>query len=139
MVNYERNIKHECAEYAYKCIEDILGFNDDIQRKYRSEVMSTGTRIKSSGLMQTLAFYCSKEDPHFLKLTLHILKWILKDIQIDGKFLNPLAWNENKEETLRIFSFLLKESDEKMIYYTQRALDVTEWLKRFADARLKKE
>ena len=138
MANEERNIKHECAEYAYQSVEDIINLNnEDIQKKYRSEVMSTGARIKGSGLMQTLAFYSSKDEPHFLKLTLHLLKWILKDEQVNGKSLNTEKWDEDKEQTMKIFSFLLNKTDGEMIYYTQMALDVTEWLKRFSDARLK--
>ena len=137
MANIERNIIHECAEYAYRCVEDIMNRNEDIQKKYRSEVMSTGTRIKGSGLMQTLAFYCSKDELHFLKLTLHLLKWILKDEQVNGKSLNTEKWDEDKEQMMKIFSFLLNKPDDEMIYYTQMALDVTEWLKRFSDARLK--
>ncbi len=137
MASGERNIKHECAEYAYKCVDDILINDPNIQGKYHSEIMSTGTRIKGSGLMQTLAFYCSKEDPHFLKLTLHLLKWILKDRPFNGSLLDTSQWDEDKSGVMKIFSVLLNESDEEMIYYTQRALDVTEWLKRFADARLK--
>jgi len=87
--------------------------------------------------MQTLAFYSSKDEPHFLKLTLHLLKWILKDEQVNGKSLNTEKWDEDKEQTMKIFSFLLNKTDGEMIYYTQMALDVTEWLKRFSDARLK--
>ena len=138
-MNSERNIKHQCAEYAYRCVEDVINFRQgtDLQKKYRSEVMSTGTRILGSSLMQTLAFYSSKEEPHFLKLNLHLLKWILKDESVNGKHLNPAKWDEDRKEMIKILSFLLTKSDDEIMYYTQRALDVTEWLKRFSEARLK--
>lgn len=137
MATIERNIKHECAEYAYRCVEEIKKNHSNIKDKYLSEVMSTGTRISGSGLMQTLAFYLSKEEPHFKKLTLHILKWVLKDIPVNGKTLDLSIWDEDKKETFKIFSFLLNKPDEEMIYCTERALDVTQWLSRFARAMLK--
>ncbi len=140
----ERNIKHQCARYAYDCIEDMISEPADRQREYRSEVMSTGTRIHGSGLLQTLTFYCSKmsgkgdnEKPHFRKLALHMLKWILKDEKIDGG-LSLSEWNEDVSGVWKLYSVLLNaDSDEKMIFYTERARELTDWLKRFADARLK--
>ncbi|NCO68465.1 MAG: type III-B CRISPR module-associated protein Cmr5 [Nitrospirae bacterium CG_4_10_14_0_8_um_filter_41_23] len=139
----ERNIKHQCAEYACKCIENIVNNHSSIQKDYRSEVMSTGTRIYGSGLMQTLTFYCSKMDKHehFKKLLLHLLYWILDGESFNGKTINAetAKWDENKENVLKIFTALLKKQDDGMIYYTQRAMNITEWLKRFADVRLKKD
>ncbi len=141
----ERNIKHQCARYAYDCIEEISKLPGE-QTEYRSQVMSTGTRIHGSGLMQTLTFYCSKmegkdgrEKIYFRKLALHLLKWVLKDEKVNGGL--PLSkWNEDNTATWKIYSFLLNtDSDEKMIYYTERAKELTVWLKRFADARLRKD
>lgn len=132
----ERNVKHECAEYAYKCITKVLESskanpNIDIQKDYRSEVMSTGTRIHSAGLMQTLAFYCSKikgDKLHFSKLALHIMEWILRNEKLG-----------NSGEPLPLLELLLGQPDDKMMYFTEEAMEVTQWLKRFADARLEKE
>jgi len=149
MTNEEKNLKHQCAEYAFRCVDDILNNqNSQTQKEYRSEVRSTGTRIYGSGLMQTLAFYSSKMDdkgeenhPHFRKLSLHILKWLLKDENIDGIIIDTSIskWDEDKNHTINLFSKLLNKSDEDMIYYTQRAMEVTGWLARFADAKLKKK
>ena len=127
----ERNIKHECAEYAYKCITKVMETNSSVQKDYRSEVMSTGTRIHSAGLMQTLTFYCSKisdKKPHFKELALHIMKWILRGEK-------PIS----SGEPLPLLEFLLGQPDDKMMYFTEEAMEVTQWLKRFADARLEKE
>ena len=127
----ERNIKHKCAEYAYRCITDISGEEPAVQTDYRSEVMSTGTRIYSTGLMQTLTFYCSKikeGKPHFEKLSLHVTKWILRSDKLG-----------NEMATLQLLEFLLNQPDDKMMYFTQEAMEVTQWLKRFADAKLEKK
>lgn len=144
MASQERNLKHQCAEYAYRCIKDVIDNHSALQKDYRSEVMSTGTKIKGSGLMQTLAFFLSKMDkqPHFKPLTLHLLKWVLDEETIDDTTLKASdvsSWDESKEETLKMFEILLKKSDIDMIHYTQRVLNVTGWLKRFADARLREE
>ena len=128
----QRNLQHDRARYAYKSIKEVPA---QIQKDYRSEVMSTPVRIHDAGLMQTLAFYCSKmkldesgeeKNPHFSMLALHIMKWILNDE----------AERRGKKDALKLFSSLLTCSDEEMILHTQEAIEVTQWLKRFADARI---
>lgn len=143
----DKNIKHECAHYAYQCIENIIKNHNSIQKDYRSEVMSAGTKIHDAGLMQTLAFFCSKmkiennkeKNPHFRKLTLHIMKWILREEKVKNLNVDTTKWDEDKNKTIELFEFLLNQSDEKMMHLTQEALEVITWLKRFADARLEKK
>ena len=138
----QRNLQHDRAKYAHDCIENVLAKEKEkafegISEKYKSEVMSTPVRIHDAGLMQTLAFYCSKmkvengkeKNPHFSMLALHIMKWILNDE----------AERTGREDALNLFSSLLDQSDEEMILHTQEAIEVTQWLKRFADARIEKE
>ncbi len=131
----QRNLQHDRTRYAYESIKAVPA---RVQKDYRSEVMSTPVRIHDAGLMQTLAFYCSKmkldesgkeKNPHFSMLALHIMKWILND-EAEGK---------GREDALNLFSSLLACSDEEMILHTQEATEVTQWLKRFADAMLEKE
>lgn len=145
----DRDIKHQCAEYAYRCIEDIENYIPDIKEDYRSEVMNIGTRIYGSGLMQTLTFLCSKMEidkngqekkPYFRKLALHLLKWMLDKKEGCSVVAETATWDEPKDKTLELFKALLNEKNvEEIIYCTQRAMEVSEWLKRFADARLKKD
>jgi CRISPR type III-B/RAMP module-associated protein Cmr5 len=144
----DRDIKHQCAEYAYRCIEDVVNFEPDIKEDYRSEVMNTGTRIYGSGLMQTLTFLCSKieiekngreEKPHFRKLALHLMKWILDEKEGVSVVAEIATWDDSKDKTLELFKGLLNEKNvDELIYYTQRAMEISEWLKRFADAKLKR-
>ncbi|MHA1216773.1 MAG: type III-B CRISPR module-associated protein Cmr5 [Candidatus Thorarchaeota archaeon] len=135
-----RSTKHDCAAYAYSCISDILANLKDCQDKYRSEVMSTGTRIHEAGLMQTLAFYCSKmkEDssPHFQRLALHLMKWILRGAEVKGRAVDTSRWDDDRQRTLSLFEVLLEQRDESMMLLTADAKEVAQWLKRFADARL---
>lgn len=135
------NIKHECAHYAYKCIDDVLGTIKDSQRDYRSEVRSTATRIHDAGLMQTLAFYCSKmnDKKHFERLALHIMKWILRADKVENESVDTSRWDDGKAGILKFLRFLLDQSDEKMMMLTAEATEVTQWLARFADARLKEK
>lgn len=133
------NIKHKCAMYAYECItEDIIKTESQIQEKYLSEIRSTATRIHDSGLLQTLAFYCSKkEDEHFKKLSLHIMKWILQDETINGANINIRKWDENQQIVLDFMALLLNKNDEEIMLKTGEAMEVSQWLSRFAVARLK--
>jgi len=129
------NLKHRCAKYAYNCIDELK--DPDIKGKYLSEVKSTAAKIYGSGLMQTLTFYLSKKDePHYRKLLLHLLNWIL-----DGETINSCTITcdlpRGDNELITLFNEMLKTTPDKMMFYTQRALMVCEWLSRFADAKLK--
>jgi len=132
------NLKHKCAEYAYKCIYKCIAEVEDqtIKGKYLSEVKSTSAKIYGSGLMQTLTFYFSKNEPHYRKLLLHLLNWIL-----DGETINHRTITcdspRGDNELITLFNAMLKTPPDKMMFYTQRALMVCEWLSRFADAKLK--
>jgi CRISPR type III-B/RAMP module-associated protein Cmr5 len=137
----ETNVKHECARYAYKCIRDVTDNIKPKQGKYRSEVRSTGTRIHDAGLMQTLAFYCSKvnDEVHFKKLALHIMKWTLRNEKVGGQDVDTSKWEEGSDAVLKLFEHLLNQSVEKIIMFTADATEVVQWLSRFAEAKLEKE
>jgi CRISPR-associated protein Cmr5 len=132
---FENNIEHERADYAYKCIKDILDNHNGIKDKYRSEVLQTAIRIYNAGLMQTLTFYCSKmpNDEHFRKLSLHLMKWILRDELTT----NRETWTENIGQTWQLFNTILNHPNN-LIVYTERTKTVVVWLKRFADGRIEK-
>lgn len=140
----ERNIRHECAKYAYECITDVVELSkkdSGIQKDYRSEVLSTGTRIHNAGLLQTLTFYCSKikdNKPHFERLSSHIMEWILRNEKTGVSAVNASS-RKDEGKPLKLLEFLLDQPDNRMIYFTREAMEVTQWLKRFAEARLEKE
>lgn len=122
----DRNLDHDRALYAYKCVEKIEGSGDETEKKYRSAVLASGALIQKSGLMQTLAFYISKKDKeHYKQLAGHILHW---DYVYGGT-----------ELPLDTYQKLLNLSDEEVMYRTQEAKSLILWLKRFAEAMLKGE
>jgi len=131
------NLKHARAEYAYRCVTDVLRLGDQV-KKYKTLILNTPVRIQSSGLMQTLAFSCSKmeKNPHHQQLVLHMAKWVLRDKAIRGIAIDTRSWEENRDETMGLFELLLSQPDEVMMQFTREALEVTQWLKRFADARI---
>lgn len=138
----EKNLEYERADYAYKCIQDVIDHHDSIKKEYRSELLQTPARIYNSGLLQTLTFYCSKMEVdektkkknHFIPLNLHIMKWILRD-----ELSLPLdQWGEGPNEIWNMYkSKILAQPDQKM-RYTDRAMSVIVWMKRFADGMIEK-
>ncbi|MEW6088970.1 MAG: type III-B CRISPR module-associated protein Cmr5 [bacterium] len=123
MPEQERNLEHKRAEYAFKCISEIIELkNPKYEAQYRSVALSSGVLIQKSGLMQALAFYISKKE-HHKKLAEHILKWIqCPGINVELQF-----------------QCLLNISDEDMVRKTMETRDFISWLKRFAEGRLRKE
>ena len=124
----DRNLDHDRALYAYKCVEEIQTIGGDTETKYRRAVLSSGALIQKSGLMQTLAFYISKKDKEYYEqLAGHILH--LKHVggTTEGDLLNAYK------------KLLDCSAEEDMLYKTQEAKALILWLKRFAEAMLKGE
>jgi CRISPR type III-B/RAMP module-associated protein Cmr5 len=132
--NYELNLEHERAEYALGCINSIkeLPFDGKFKKDYASEVKQTRARLRTAGLLQTLAFYCSKmkdkerseQKKHFVYLVTHLLGYILTTPS--GEVSANNAW--------KLYRKLLEETKEpaQLMDYTQRARSITRWLMRFA-------
>jgi len=135
------NQEHKRASYAYRCIKDIenLSFpnHEKHEKKYRSLVESLPTRLQTIGLMQTLAFNCAKmkngDNIYFVKLNLHIMKWLLGESE-------STTWNENAAAVYTTFTtkLLPQLGTEKLMIHSRQAIDLAIWLKRFAEASLKK-
>ncbi|MBT9167884.1 MAG: hypothetical protein DDT22_00675 [candidate division WS2 bacterium] len=123
MPDEERNLEHKRAEYAYSCINEIIGSGDDSEKKYRSAVLSCSALIQKVGLMQAMAFYLSKDDLR-KKLAEHILKHVFQ---------------RQNENTVELFNSLLSANDEMLMQMTSESQSIVKWLKRFAEGRLKKD
>jgi CRISPR type III-B/RAMP module-associated protein Cmr5 len=132
----EDNLEHKRAAYAYSCVKDIIDNHNGIKEEYRSEVLQTATRLKNIGLLQTLAFYSSKMEKkkHFLMLNLHLMKWALRDDFAADIF----SWDEDKDAVWQMFHDNFLGDSSNLMLYTERALAMVTWLKRFADGRIKK-
>lgn len=122
MPDEERNLEHKRAEYAYGCINEIVESRDE-KEKYRSAVLSCGPLIRKAGLIQTMAFYLSKKGPQE-KLAEHILKHIFQ---------------ERNETVNCLFKRLLDSNEDMLMEMTSETQSLVKWLKRFAEARLKKD
>jgi CRISPR type III-B/RAMP module-associated protein Cmr5 len=138
----EKNLEYERAEYAYKCIKNIIDHHGSIKKEYRSELLQTPARIYNSGLLQNLTFYCSKMDVdikekkpnHFILLNLHLMEWILRGekIKVDGD------WKKTKERIYVLFKANIIGQPENKMLYTERAMSVIVWMKRFAEGMIEK-
>lgn len=129
------NQEHKRASYAWRCIEDIDNkLNQKEREKYHTLVSSLPTRLQTTGLMQTLAFNCSKMDkdkkPYFVKLNAHLMKWILGET-------GATAWNENAAQVYQTFTTTILNDlgTEKLMIHTRQTLDLAIWLKRFAEGK----
>src|SRR3990172_6351773 len=121
----ERNLEHERASYAFKCVEDIKNRNNEkAESKYRTAALSSGTLIHKSGLLQTLAFYISKRDYH--PVANDILSWLT-------------GISDSNASLQVMYKQLLSLSDEDVICKTQEARSLIVWLKRFSEAMLIKD
>ena len=127
MIQRERNLEHERASYAFKCVEDIKNQNNEkAESKYRTAALSAGTLIHKSGLLQALAFYISKKDYH--SIAKDMLFW-LTEIPVN---------NSDVKASLKVmYKQLLSLNDEDIIYKTQETRALIVWLKRFSEAMLK--
>lgn len=137
--NYELNLEHERAEHALRCVTEIERIGR-LKDKYSSEAKQTDTRLQTAGLLQTLAFYCSKmkdrqedgaETNHFVYLVVHLLGYVLT--ATPGSISAAEAW--------KLYQKLLKEAGDagQLMYYTQRAKSLTRWLTRFSTTMLEPE
>ncbi len=120
MSDEERNLEHKRAEYAFECISGIIGTDE---KKYRSSALSCGVLIQKTGLMQTMAFYLSKKGQQE-RLAEHILGWIM--------------YYRHGGNAVDLFNQMLISNDERLMQMTLEAQALIKWLKRFAEAGLKK-
>jgi len=135
------------AKFAYERVREVKGSDKETLEKYNSYVKSAPVLILTNGLGQTLAFYLSKleklsestegtnhkritpedepsgEKRAYAYLYKHISEWLAQTVT-NGQ--DPLVYytRSNNLETIRM---------------TEEAIAFLNWLKRFAEAMLKKE
>jgi CRISPR-associated protein Cmr5 len=109
------------AIHAYKSVNSWIekkGSNERANKEYRQELQQLPSLILTSGLGQTLAFYCSKKDFHSEiadQLTRHLTNDKCKSAK---DFLKQIMEGSAKEYRLM----------------TREALAYAEWLKRYSKA-----
>ncbi len=108
------------------------------QGKYRTRVLAAPVFIHDTGLLQALAFLISKKDEKAFQLfASHLLRWILRGSLSDA--LPAVQQEARANDNWQKFSQLSELSSDQILLHTQETLALLQWLKRFAEARLKEE
>ncbi|WP_099211677.1 type III-B CRISPR module-associated protein Cmr5 [Thermococcus henrietii] len=138
-----RTLEQERAKFAYEKVSEVRREDEDTQGRYVSYVKSAPVLILTNGLGQALAFYLSKLD---------------KPINVDYKAINPKGFPKGDKMAYaylyrHIAEWLAKRvtnGEDPLKYYmehdgmsairlTDETIALLSWLKRFADAMLRKE
>lgn len=134
-----QTLEQKRSKYAFEKIIYVKGKN--FEKKLSSLIGKLATLILTNGLGNTLAFLFAKgKDEHLY--TIYILSdWLINNSSIGKKDLNITEYSSDKvkKETQKILNNLvLNASVEEYIFYTEEALRLTNWLRRFADSLLEK-
>ena len=129
MVNQEQKY----MRIALTFVEDAKSsLSSEGQNEYDRRVQSAPALIHDTGLMQTLAFFISKNDNAFNKLAQHLLCWLNVNC---GENWGRLAAKSNWE----LFLSLKDISTGQLMMNTEKTLKLLQWLKRFSASQLKKD
>lgn len=121
-----RNIAHDNARKAFEKIEAVKQCDANIQKKYLSLVRGADTFIHQCGLLQTLAFYLSKDEKHHQLLTDQLLEFLGAKYLPDGN-------------RMQGYKRLIGKEDSQLMNDTARIRKYLLWLKRYAEAMLDEE
>lgn len=156
-----KTLEQRRAKFAYDAVLEVKNDKSEIQKKYSSYVKSAPVLILSNGLPQTLAFYLSKmkmkddveytlvkselenyrngkpnkfenkfERIAYAYLYYHISKWLAEESN------NGVGLTSGKDP----LKYLISEADvARVMQLTREAIELLNWMKRFADAMLEKE
>lgn len=121
--------EQEYMQIAHAFVKDAKSLSEKEQNEYQSRVQSAPVLIHDTGLMQTLAFYISKDERSLSKLAKHLLSWLNYN----------QSWQSHlNEQNWQLFSNLIDQSSEQLLLNTQKMLKLLQWLKRFSESQLKK-
>lgn len=119
-----KSLDQERSKYAWKCIGKVKELSDGDKKSYASYVAKASSLILTNGLGNTLAFFNSKDEVAYKMLFDHISGRIKDEMGI-----------QNKKDILR---WIEETSSINVFYATKIALKLLDWLKRFAEAELRK-
>jgi CRISPR-associated protein Cmr5 len=117
--NMRQTKEQKRAKLAWYLITSIKG--KEFAKEYKSYVQSASTLIKTNGLMQTLAFWQSRNKPAYRELLNHITKMIADDSGIQNLDLPQKVMDCDQNEYRNL---------------TTISLACLVWLKRFAESEL---
>ncbi|RTZ58183.1 MAG: type III-B CRISPR module-associated protein Cmr5 [Gammaproteobacteria bacterium] len=122
-----RTLKQEYATTAFRFVEEVR--DKKFKKEYLSRVKKLPSMITHNGLLTTLTFLYSKA------------KGDLEN-KADGVILRQLVefLSDNEENVEGFIRKLAEETDfKKLLLYTKRALQLSQWLKRIAEGTLEEE
>jgi len=122
-----RTLKQEYATTAFRFVEEVR--DKKFKKEYLSRVKKLPSMITHNGLLTTLTFLYSKA------------KGDLEN-KADGVILRQLVefLSDNEENVEGFIRKLAEETDfKKLLLYTKRALQLSQWLKRIAEGTLEGE
>ena len=129
------NFVHELTAIGWKP-EDGKAKEKKECSQYRSRVLSCATQIHDAGLMQTLAFYLSKDEESARLLASQIMRWMLRGTSDAPD--QPLYKKADMNQLWSTFNGLSNHEDMRLLWDTEEILSLLIWLRRFAEARFKK-
>jgi len=140
------------AADAWKRVREIASKDEELQKRYRSQVRSGPAMIQRSGLGQFLAFLASKgfengdqevkgKEGANAQLYRHLTCWVAKALGHDpDNRLRPenIAPGRSQNGQFDLLAFLLNSSTtlEQTMHATTEALAWMRWARRFADSQL---
>lgn len=115
--NILKSLDQQRALYAWEKV------GERPSRDYVNLAKGAPALIMANGLMQTLAFFQSKEE-HHKRLARHIIGWV-------GRRLGQ----NFGEDFGRAMEFLHGSASEQYMRATEEALEILRWIRQFASAR----
>ena len=121
------------ANAVFPLVQKIAGGDAKQAVKYKTLCKKSGTLVRNSGLMQTLAFFQSRaarKEEHFRNLVVHLeyeligLEIIPADTGKDGNYL---------------FEYVRTSSVPQYMYLTREILHLLNWHKRLADTLITRD
>lgn len=110
------------AGICYEEIKDLIKNKDsEDKKKYKSAIRRLPSMIISNGLIQTLYFYKSKGSER---------EEIFKIIE---RIFNKLSLKNDQEDLL---NKIVKSDYKTLIFFTERIVWISTWLKRIAEAEI---
>ncbi|RJX26921.1 MAG: type III-B CRISPR module-associated protein Cmr5 [Desulfurivibrio sp.] len=113
------NLEQERAAYAWGCVQE----RDICTTDYVKLSKSAPALVMGNGLMQTLAFFKSKNKDHHNNLNLHIMNWLAQ------RFLGRQTTDFHQ-----IMNFLHGKDSSVYRLATEETMELLRWIRQFAAA-----
>lgn len=114
-------LEQQRAQFAWQCAQEGIQIASD---EYRNLAKAAPALIMNNGLMQTLAFYQSKDKDHHRALAAHLRRWIMQRAGGNGQ--------DPGFQSMMVV--LLRAHPDQYRQATEEALLILRWIRQFAAA-----